>query len=94
MLRTWKHYLKQSVFYKDKNMSVPVGGKHLILELWSDNADILMNHELLLPGHLINMYLKEKIEELLINMKGAIMKDFRMDRLKSGLVTNKLNFCI
>lgn len=44
-----------------------------------DNADALMNHELLLPGHLINMSLKEKIEECLINMKGNILKDFRMN---------------
>ena len=43
----------------------------------ADNADALMNHELLLPGHLINLSLKEKIEECLINMKGNILKDFR-----------------
>jgi DNA-directed RNA polymerase I subunit RPA2 len=49
----------------------------------SDNADALMNHEILLPGHLINMQLKEKIEETLINMKQAIVRDFKMNRLKS-----------
>ena len=27
----------------------------------ADNADALMNHELLLPGHLLTMYLKEKL---------------------------------
>ena len=43
----------------------------------ADNADALMNHELLLPGHLINISLKEKIEECLINLKGNILKDFR-----------------
>lgn len=31
----------------------------------ADNADALMNHELLLPGHLINIYIKEKLEETL-----------------------------
>jgi DNA-directed RNA polymerase I subunit RPA2 len=43
----------------------------------ADNADALQNHELLLPGHLINMSLKEKIEECLLNIKGNILKDIR-----------------
>ena len=47
-----------------------------------DNADALMNHELLLPGHLITMYVKEKLEETLINVKQAIARDYRLDRAK------------
>lgn len=30
-----------------------------------DRPDVLMNHELLLPGHLYLMFLKEKLEEML-----------------------------
>jgi DNA-directed RNA polymerase I subunit RPA2 len=63
---------------------------HMIRKLFSfaqgrcdaDNADALMNHELLLPGHLINMSLKEKVEDCMILMKGNILKDFRMNRDK------------
>ena len=63
---------------------------HMLRKLFSfaegkcaaDNADALMNHELLLPGHLMTMYLKEKLEEALINVKGAIVKDYRIDRSK------------
>ena len=40
-------------------------------EVYGDNADALMNHELLLPGHLMTMYVKEKLEETLIQVKGA-----------------------
>ena len=44
---------------------------HMIRKLYSyaenkciaDNADAIMNHELLLPGHLIIMYIKEKLED-------------------------------
>lgn len=52
----------------------------------SDNADALMNHEILLPGHLITMQVKEKIEETLINMKQAIVKDFRLNRGKGKML--------
>jgi len=45
-----------------------------------DNADALMNHELLLPGHLINMILKEKLEEILIATKIQITRDFNMNK--------------
>ena len=48
----------------------------------SDNADALMNHEILLPGHLINMQIKEKIEECILNIKGAILRDYRFNKVK------------
>ena len=48
----------------------------------SDNADALMNHEILLPGHLINMQIKEKIEECILNIKGAILRDYRFNKAK------------
>jgi hypothetical protein len=47
-----------------------------------DNPDSLMNQELLLPGHLITMYLKEKMEELLMNVRQAILRDYRYNRVK------------
>ena len=57
---------------------------HLIRKLFcfaqgkcaADNADVLMNHEILLPGHLMTMIVKERLEEILIGMKGLIVKDF------------------
>jgi DNA-directed RNA polymerase I subunit RPA2 len=45
-----------------------------------DNADVLMNHELLLPGHLLTMILKEKLEDVLILMKTLITKDYIVNR--------------
>jgi DNA-directed RNA polymerase I subunit RPA2 len=47
-----------------------------------DNADAVMNHELLLPGHLMTMYLKEKMEELLSNVTMQINKDYRFNKAK------------
>lgn len=34
-------------------------------EILPDNLDSLQNHEVLLPGHLYLMFLKEKLEESL-----------------------------
>eukprot|EP01038_Epipyxis_sp_PR26KG_P013003 gene13003-17433_t len=48
----------------------------------SDNADALMNHELLLPGHLITMYLKEKMSELLLSVRQAIQRDYKTNKNK------------
>lgn len=48
----------------------------------ADNADALMNHELLLPGHLLTMYLKEKLEELLLSIKQNVLRDYRMNKAK------------
>lgn len=47
-----------------------------------DNADALMNHELLLPGHLLTMYVKEKLEETLLFVRQAIARDYRTDKAK------------
>ncbi len=40
-----------------------------------DNLDSLMNQEVLLPGHLYQMILREKLEELLLNIRTKIFKD-------------------
>jgi DNA-directed RNA polymerase I subunit RPA2 len=47
-----------------------------------DNADALMNHELLLPGHLISMYVKEKMEEAMLGVRLAIIRDSRVNKSK------------
>ncbi|KAH7488318.1 hypothetical protein PRIC1_007565 [Phytophthora ramorum] len=39
-----------------------------------DNSDSVMNHELLLPGHLYLMILKEKLQESLASMRENILK--------------------
>jgi DNA-directed RNA polymerase I subunit RPA2 len=48
----------------------------------SDNADALMNHDILLPGHLMNMIIKEKLEESLLSVKNLIMRDYRLNKPK------------
>lgn len=48
----------------------------------ADNADVLMNHELLLPGHLLTMIVKEKLEDILITMKTMLIKDYVVNRAK------------
>ena len=59
-----------------------------------DNADAFMNHEVLLPGHLITMYVKEKLEDMLINIKGNIVKDYRLNKAKcvADMTTGKYTF--
>lgn len=72
---------------------------HLVRKLFSfvqgqtvaDNTDALMNHELLLPGHLIGMYVKEKLEEGLLGARQLILKEFRANKTKfaAEVQTNK-----
>ncbi|EQC34809.1 hypothetical protein SDRG_07614 [Saprolegnia diclina VS20] len=38
-------------------------------DIREDNPDSVMNHELLLPGHLYLMILKEKLQEMLVSMR-------------------------
>ncbi|KAM0684280.1 hypothetical protein MDAP_000048 [Mitosporidium daphniae] len=40
-----------------------------------DNPDSLMNHEILLPGHLLASYLKEKLDELLGSARTVLLQD-------------------
>uniref|UniRef100_K3WI27 DNA-directed RNA polymerase subunit beta n=1 Tax=Globisporangium ultimum (strain ATCC 200006 / CBS 805.95 / DAOM BR144) TaxID=431595 RepID=K3WI27_GLOUD len=44
-------------------------------EIREDNSDSVMNHELLLPGHLYLMILKEKLQEQLAAMRANIQKE-------------------
>ena len=47
-----------------------------------DNADSLQNQEILLPGHLMCTFVKEKFEETLQNIRVGIMKEMRMEYTK------------
>lgn len=45
----------------------------------ADNADAMSNLEILMPGHLISAFVKEKIDEALQNVRLALMKEVRAD---------------
>ncbi|EME32710.1 DNA-directed RNA polymerase subunit isoform 1 [Galdieria sulphuraria] len=45
-----------------------------------DSPDSLAHQEVLLPGHLYMMYLKEKIEDYLLGIRSVILKDFNMKK--------------
>ena len=51
-----------------------------------DNADSLQNQEILLPGHLISTFVKEKFEETLANIRLGLLKEMRMDFVKVSLL--------
>ena len=44
-----------------------------------DNADSLQNQQILLPGHLLSTFVKEKFEETLENIRLGIIKEMRVD---------------
>jgi len=47
-----------------------------------DNADSLQNQEILLPGHLLCSFVKEKFDETLANIRLGLLKEMRMDYVK------------
>jgi DNA-directed RNA polymerase I subunit RPA2 len=51
-----------------------------------------MNHELLLPGHLITMYVKEKMEETLLAVRLLVNRDYRMDKNKFMSESRKVQY--
>ena len=72
---------------------------HMIQKLYAlaqgsikqDNPDCLANQEVLLPGHLMLMILKEKLEECLAGIKQTIVTDMRLHPTKVQL-TKELYF--
>lgn len=44
-----------------------------------ENPDALNSHELLLPGHIYLMILKEKLQDFMQGIKNTILRDLRMD---------------
>ncbi len=47
-----------------------------------DNADSLQNQEILLPGHLMSSFVKEKFEEMLMGIRLGLLKEMRTDFTK------------
>jgi DNA-directed RNA polymerase I subunit RPA2 len=47
-------------------------------EIKPDNPDALSSHELLLPGHIYNVYLKEKLQDWVDGIKEVIVRDIRL----------------
>ena len=41
-----------------------------------DNPDSLMHHEVLLPGILLQMFMREQLSEALIKVKDTILREF------------------
>lgn len=65
---------------------------HMLRKLYSfaagdcgvDNADSLQNQEILLPGHLLCTFVKEKFEELTQNLRLALQTEMRKDFLRTS----------
>jgi len=53
-----------------------------------DNADSMQNQEILLPGHLLCTFVKEKFQEILMEARLTLLKDLRM---KFAETAEKLN---
>jgi DNA-directed RNA polymerase I subunit RPA2 len=56
-----------------------------------DNADSLQNQEILLPGHLLTTFVKEKFEEMLQNLRLLLLREMRQDfsKMSSDINTAK-----
>lgn len=48
----------------------------------SDNLDALSSQECLLSGHVYFMLLREKLQEVLLGVKGRYLKEMRGERSK------------
>lgn len=59
-------------------------------EVREDNSDSVMNHELLLPGHLYLMILKEKLQDMLAAIRANIVKELSTTRGRKGLVMDQV----
>jgi DNA-directed RNA polymerase I subunit RPA2 len=47
-----------------------------------DNSDSPMNQEVLLGGHLYQIYLKEKLQDWLVSIRAVMQKELKMDQTK------------
>ncbi|KAJ1438517.1 hypothetical protein B484DRAFT_444535 [Ochromonadaceae sp. CCMP2298] len=55
----------------------------------ADNADAFSNHDLLLPGHLYTMIVKEKMDEVFYAVRQQLKRDYRLNALKcEGTIMN------
>jgi DNA-directed RNA polymerase I subunit RPA2 len=48
-----------------------------------DNSDSPMNHEVLLPGHLYLLFLKDKLRDWLNSIKATLLKEIKEKNLQS-----------
>ena len=61
-------------------------------DILEDNADSLMNQEILVPGHLYLMIVKEKLQEYLNGMKLTLSRDFRVNKADTESKIRDLNY--
>lgn len=64
-----------------------------------DNADALSHHEVLLPGHLLMKFLKEKLEDCMLSFKEAVKKDLEkspagVDLMVGGITSDQAGLFI
>jgi len=57
-----------------------------------DNTDSLQNQELLLPGHIISNFVKEKFEEMIQSIRIGFMKEMRLDCAKFIASMSDINY--
>lgn len=57
-----------------------------------DNADSLQNQEILLPGHLMSTFVKEKFEEILQNLRLGLLTEFRKDFARKEVLLSDPKF--
>lgn len=57
-----------------------------------DNADSLQNQEILLPGHLMTAFVKEKFEEMLQNLRLGLLREMRQDFPKVAANLNNVRW--
>jgi DNA-directed RNA polymerase I subunit RPA2 len=48
----------------------------------ADNPDALINHDILLPGHLFTMIVKEKFDEVLYGVRQVLKRDYKLNPVK------------
>jgi len=48
----------------------------------ADNPDALINHDILMPGHLFTMIVKEKFDEVLYGIRQVLKRDYKMNPVK------------
>lgn len=54
----------------------------------ADNPDALVNHDILLPGHLFSSMVKEKLEDVFATLRLVLKKDFRLNPTKCEAVVS------
>ncbi|KAG0595859.1 hypothetical protein M758_UG204100 [Ceratodon purpureus] len=51
-----------------------------------DNADALQNHEILLPGHLLTIVVKDRIQDWLLRVHGQLLKEMKEKPAENDLL--------